>query len=247
MGIKDLFKQKEEKLKISDIDLKEINKYPEMHKKILFHYFMIPVSRLKGEKDKDFEKRINEIGEWIMGLSMGQSVEMSENWKKNFNLQMVPGDKNNVLFILKFSNQKVKDVKKSEKEGVYTKNIEPKADKEYMFSPYQSLIAGQVLPKIEWILSAVLKIEPHRVMHQYSPSGNKLYIKEFDGLQVLSYSLEERIKLYKKFPEIDSALFGGGLKKDIKWILDKRDDNEHMKKCCKIVDRLIKKYGLEIK
>ena len=38
--------------------------------------------------------------------------------------------------------------------------------------------------------------------------GKEPIVMEFDGLQYFSYPIAKRIKLYKKYPEIDKLLFG---------------------------------------
>jgi len=75
--------------------------------------------------------------------------------------------------------------------------------------------------------------------------GKEPIVMEFDGLQYFSYPIAKRIKLYKKYPEIDKLLFGMDLMSFIDWVMEKKNENEHMRKYCKAVKNFLSELKQE--
>lgn len=239
----------------SELDIEGFSKSEIGNKKCFDHYFQIGFSRLEDETDKQLEKRVENIREEILGYVLGQMTSADSkkvgkdsfvylgNLDKKVSIKVVQENKNDFYFLIRFP-----DIKKNEKikEGQINYKITAGRKKEgYMFTPYESYLALNILPNVELGLRIVSGIEPHKEMTNFHFSGNNPTVTQFNGLQFFSYNLEDRFKIYDKFPEMDKILFGGkGFKRYIKWILRKRKANDHMRKYCEKVKELIDKYNV---
>ena len=67
---------------------------------------------------------------------------------------------------------------------------------------------------------------------------------QFDGIEYFTYPIEKRAELYKKYPVIDKLLFGMDFINFIDWIMKKKNNDEHMKKYCTKLQKIIKKLNI---
>jgi len=197
------------------------------------------------------------IGETIMGIVLGQLVASDKqdidkktfvyrgSIQKNVNMLLVEEGNNKFSFFVRFSDTTMKEIEKTKKKGLLLHNIQPKPIKSYLFSPLQSLIVTRILPNIEFGLVGIFKIELHKNMTYLTFDNKEPIVTEFDGLQYFTYPIEKRAELYKKYPEIDKLLFGMNFLDFVDWIMEKKNHDEHMKKYCAELQKIIKKLNIE--
>lgn len=71
------------------------------------------------------------------------------------------------------------------------------------------------------------------------------FFNNTDLIQFMEYPLEKRFKLFLEAPELEKKIFDWEFKEFIKWILEKEEENDLMRKYCDKVKELIKKYKIE--
>jgi len=243
-----LFKQKNK--------LEEFSKDKLAKQKWLYHYFKVPFTLDKGLTKKEQEETTNQLRENLLGFVLGaftsaDSKKIKGGYHylgrlgKDITIKVI-NEKGQNYFLIRFIDTSKEKQKLAQKvgEGIILTNVSNPNKKSYLFTPLQSIIAIKIMPQIEHsIYIATGGIEPHKNMIHLTFEDNKPYVTEFDGIQWFSYPLERRIELGKKYPEIDKQLFGENyLEKFIKWILKKKNYDNHMKKYCEGVEKLLKKY-----
>jgi len=239
-----------------EINIEEFAKDKLANEKWLYHYFLIPFPKSEKETNEEFIERANKMAEIIMSVVLGQLVASDKqdidkrtfiylgSLQKNVNIILINEGDNKFSFLVRFADTSVKDIKKSKNEGLLIRNIKPRPINSYLFSPLQSLTTTKILPNIEFGLVAILKIQPHENMTYLTFDSKKPIVTQFDGLQYFTYPIEKRAKLYKKYPKIDKLLFGMDFLDFIDWIMEKKNDNEHMKKYCQAVKVILKKMDI---
>ncbi len=262
MGIRNFFKEIIDYMDLyadKDFDLEEFSKDKLSKEKWLEHYFKIYFERLEKETDEEFEKRVGRLNEEVMNVVVAnliyadrsdidkKSFAYRKSLKKNVTTKIFEEEKNKYFFLIRFVDSKKNEDKEFlDSEAILVKNKSPKDRRSYHFSPYQSLIAVNILPQIQLAILGIFGIGQHENITHLIFDENRLIVTQFDGVQFFSYPLEKRIELFLKYPEVDELLFGLNIEKFLKWVLEKREQDEYMKKYCEKVDELIKKYKIEI-
>ena len=68
----------------------------------------------------------------------------------------------------------------------------------------------------------------------------KPVVQQTNGLQYYSYPVKKRGELFKKYPAIEKKLFEGlSFTEWIDWLMKKKNNNNHMKKYCKAVEKIL--------
>jgi hypothetical protein len=209
------------------------------NEKFIGHYFKIPLQKGENETDKEFFVSANKARTEVMNVVLGQSISSINEIKKSVNIFLSIEDEEPHLLV-RFSDITKKQEEQVRKKGdVILSVIDPKKKESYLFFPLQSIKAKKMFVNIEFGLVSVFKIKTHEEKTWLKFEGKEPMVEQFDGLQYLYYPLAKRINLYKKYPKIDKQLFGWEFDDFINWIMEKRNANEHMKKYCKAVERLM--------
>lgn len=259
--LKDIFSSEEENI------LEEFIKDELANKKWIEHYFLISFKKPQKEKEQDFSFRIMNAKEAILNLILNIMISADStrtkkemifrgSLKKSVTIKVIEPKKDYYEFLIRFSDYNGKMGPKAKKTGgIFLREKKSGKKKEYLFSPSQDIILNKqnILPQIEFGLLNLLKIEPtdimksQKIMKSYEFIDNEPYYTELDGIQFFSYPIKKRIELYAKNQDFDKIVFQTGdgdffLKEFIEEIMEKKNKNKHMKKYCKAVEELLKKF-----
>lgn len=131
--------------------------------------------------------------------------------------------------------------------GTHFRFSPPNKKRNYKFTPLQSLhFFDYISKKIEWQIVVMTgeRIKPQEIQTLITGEDKDVIINEFDGLQYYYYPLSRRAELYSKFPELEIAIFGLPFPEYAKWIIDKENDSEYMKRNAERTRQILKKYKL---
>lgn len=229
-----------------DISPEDFKKSKILNSKWVLHFFRIAVNADSIDSVEHLKDRFLNVA--VGALTESDSVKVSKDTfvfkgslKKSVAASFWEGDEENVM-ILRFGDHE--DVKepltrvKSLKSLKWTSN--------YKFTPIQSVRGIPIIHNIEQKLVMMFNLSTiDQVMNFVFEDGKPIVVNN-DGFQYLVYPLEKRMQLAKEYPKLDKALFGQSFEEFVNWIMDKKDDNPHMKKYCKKVESLLKKHKFEV-
>lgn len=228
---------------LSDDELNEFLNDDLSKLKWMQHFFKIYFAKRENESIEEFNLRVERIkGELFSYLAIYLMGENGEQLNKKMTILIEQEDENLFYYLIRFCDMSEED--KNVKEFVIREKKSPSKEEDYLFTAYQTLLSVNIHRQIQYILEVIFNQEPKRVMDFFTFVDGKPYTYNFNQVQYMGYSIEDRIKVAKKFPNIDNVLFESDIKTFISYILDKRNHDDHMKKYCAKVDKLIKKYQL---
>jgi len=242
-----------DRLKKAKITLEELEKSSFMTEKWMEHYFKLPLYKPENKSHEQFLDYLEESEPEILSIVLGQmvssdSIELDDKTliyksrlKKNATIISFHGSGDEYYILVRFVDKQDDD---DEKEP-HIRYKSPNDKREYKFSPIDSLLSINILPNIEFGLVAYFKFKQHQPMTYLGFDDNqKPIVTESDGVQYFAYPFEKRVQLYQEHPEIDRQLFDVVFKEFIDWILEKKEDDDHMKKYCSEVEKILKKNDL---
>ena len=209
------------------------------------HHFKITYV-LPGTK-KEIKEKLTKIREELLGFVLGQAASFKLfDIGKSVNISINEDNQYGVqkhVILIRFANISKKEMKEGKP---IARNVKPKDEKEYLFSPKQSIEALDFLKAVGSLLRNLLKINSTRTQHWFHFKNKKPHVMEFSPIQFFSYPLEKRIKLFKEYPKEERKIFRGfKLKKWLRWVMEKENDDDHMKEYCQAVQKLKEKYGIK--
>ncbi|AIY91199.1 hypothetical protein [Geoglobus acetivorans] len=237
--------------KKKSIDLDNLKKYSIATEKWLYHYFKIGFTISSNINDEELPQYLSNLERKVLEFCLGVLVSKDGaetkdglyyfgNLGKNVSVVTRELNKNEYEILVRFPDMLDEDYERPK--GAFVRYAYPD-EREYKFSPIQSLIAARILPEIEKYLCMLFNVEPHQVYDYYYLDERGLpYVTQFDGVQFLDYSLEKRLRLHFDLPELERQIFGSSFEKYVKHILDKKEDDEYMMEYCSKVEKLIRNY-----
>ena len=248
-------------------NIEEFSKDKLANEKWIEHYFKIGFEKLREENEKEFTMRIYKIKNEILSLITNKlifvdSLVFRGNIKKNVTITVIEPTKKHYEFLIRLVDSKKQEEvlgipKDNSKITLFDNKILAHKKEDYLFSPLQDIILNKqnILPDIELGLISFLNIKPPKVMEQnriiksFQFVNKEPYYTEFDGIQYFGYPIKKRIELHVKNPKLEKVVFQTKdnnffFKDFIEEIMSKKEDNEHMRKYCKAVEKLIENYKL---
>ena len=146
-----------------------------------------------------------------------------------------------VKFRLLFIEQK-----KDDNKVFIIRNRDTEIDKRtFGFSPLDFYKNKEAFPIIESAILNLVVEKPTQLMTHlaYDKEGRNL-IRYTDGIQTIEYVLEKKLRLYKFNKEFADSIFDGSLRDFIKWIYNKENDNDYMKKYCSEVRKMLEEQNI---
>jgi hypothetical protein len=218
--------------------------------KWIYHYFRIGVEKKKDVSKKEFEEHLSKVTKEILTVipnimlnlgheKEGKKIVYKGSFKKNVNVKYEKINGDYYYMFIRF-----RDKGKEEKKGFYIKwdRTEGEED-EYKFSIEEFSKATELMRWVQEYLIQRFKIEPTRLLDHFSLNKEKKpIVTHNNGIQYTTYLLEKRIQSYLENKNLDKEAFGSNLRKYIKWIMNKREENDHMREYCEELDKLIEKY-----
>lgn len=239
-----------DRFKKSKMTLEELEKSPIMTEKWMEHYFKLPLHKPENKSHEEFWRYLDELEQEVLSVVLGQmagadSIELDDktliykgSLKKNATITSFHESGDLYYMLLRFVDKKEGD---DDEKGLRIRYKSPSDKREYKFSPIDSLLSINILPNIEFGLMAYFKFEQGQSMTYLGFDDNqKPIVTDSDGVQYFAYPFEKRVQLYQEHPEIERKLFGMPFKEFIDWILEKRGDNDHMKKYCSEIEKILK-------
>jgi hypothetical protein len=232
----------------------DISKYEDgafVKKQWIEHFFVVPFVKPKDKSHLEYLAYLENLNQEFLSYVAVHSIGIAEVGKsvsiKSYRgtdipreyarvLQFVNSTKDSYFMLIRFPNAKTEDLEK----GAFFGFVDSSEKRSYKFSPIQSIKVPEICKSVESVLYTLTKIKPHQSMTLVTGVNNEVIVHDFDGLQYFSYSLNERAKLYAKYPELDVKIFPMDFVSFAEWIISKEDDSPAMKRNAERTRELLK-------
>lgn len=243
-----------------NLDSEKYKKDKFLNEPFIEHYFAIQFNKPNNYTTKEFEKYLEEVNLDVLGKVMVATIDLAKMQKsvttKSYKMTELPKEyfrvlsmtdtkKDSYFMLIRFPDITKQEALKGFKEG-NLRYSDPSKKRNYLFTPLQSIKFLDISKFIEFQLHALVGLKPAKQMTLINDVDNEVIINEFDCIQYYYYPLSKRAELYSKYPKLEKKMFGMSFPKFAKWIIDKENTSEFMKRNVERTRNILKKYNLPL-